>query len=353
MVVRLDWTDHRCCQTNVRDELRGRTAGAKAAENCILAFPCAETVTIIALYGTYRCRPTNSQGLPNTMEMQAVGTFDDGGREPYPEDLYDTIGLAEYVPTMADIGPDDVAFFSEHGYLAVEQWLSPGRLDTVVDALMALLDGANPDFKGVVYEKIARDHDLAGMPATRKQDFVRKFWHFVEFHPSLMDLALDPELLGVVKSLIGETPLLFQDMALLKPPRIGREKPWHQDHAYFNYDLDTRVAGVWIALDEATEDNGCMVIVPGSHRKGPVIHFRRRDWQICDTDARQDPPVAVPLPPGGALFFASMLHHGTPTNRSDSRRRAVQFHYCPESARKQAHEKRLQVFGAEGKDVTC
>lgn len=287
------------------------------------------------------------------MEIQAVGTFDDGGREPYPEGLYDTVGLAEYVPTMADIGPDEVAFFSENGYLAVEQWLSPSRLDTALDALMSLLDGANPDFKGVVYEKIARDHDLVGMPATRKQDFVRKFWRFVEFHPSLMELALDPELLGVVKSLIGETPLLFQDMALLKPPRIGREKPWHQDHAYFNYDLDTRVAGAWIALDEATEDNGCMVIVPGSHRKGPVIHFSRRDWQICDTDARQDPPVAVPLPPGGVLFFASLLHHGTPTNRSDSRRRAVQFHYCPESARKQAHEKRLQVFGAEGKDVTC
>ena len=56
-------------------------------------------------------------------------------------------------------------------------------------------------------------------------------------------------------------------MALLKPPR-GREKPWHQDHAYFNLPLDTPIVGVWIALDEATPENGCMHVIPGSHREG-------------------------------------------------------------------------------------
>ena len=55
--------------------------------------------------------------------------------------------------------------------------------------------------------------------------------------------------MGVVRRIIGEEPMLFQDMALLKPPRVGREKPWHQDHAYFDLELRTRVVGVWIALD--------------------------------------------------------------------------------------------------------
>ena len=62
------------------------------------------------------------------MEMQAVGTFDDGGREPYPEGLYDTVGLAEYVPTLADVGPEEVEFFRDNGYLAVEQWLPAPRV---------------------------------------------------------------------------------------------------------------------------------------------------------------------------------------------------------------------------------
>ena len=121
-----------------------------------------------------------------------------------------------------------------------------------------------------------------------------------------------PELLDVVSRVIGAPPALFQDMALLKPPRIGREKPWHQDHAYFDLPLDTPVVGVWIALDRATTDNGCMTIIPGSHRRGPVVHFQRRDWQICDTHVDNRGALAVPLEPGGCLLFSSFMHHGTP-----------------------------------------
>ena len=49
----------------------------------------------------------------------------------------------------------------------------------------------------------------------------------------------------------------------------GREKPWHQDKAFFEIDVTSPVVGVWIALDEATPDNGCMHVIPGSHLEGP------------------------------------------------------------------------------------
>ena len=84
---------------------------------------------------------------------------------------------------------------------------------------------------------------------------------------------------------MDDAPVLFQEMALLKPPK-GREKPWHQDCAYFNYPLGTTIIGVWIALDHADANNGCLHILPGTHREGPVNHFKRRDWQICDTDVQ-------------------------------------------------------------------
>lgn len=153
--------------------------------------------------------------------------------------------------------------------------------------------------------------------------------------------------------LVGDTPELFQDQALLKPPLIGREKPWHQDNAYFNVPPETAVVGVWIALDEATPENGCMYVIPGSHRAGPVIHFKRRDWQICDTDVAADAAWTVPLEPGGCLIFHGLLHHGTPPSRSPQRRRALQFHYKPAGATQIAAEQRLAIFGSEGKDVTC
>ena len=182
---------------------------------------------------------------------------------------------------------------------------------------------------------------------------MRKFFNFVEFAPRMKALSEHAELLDVVSRVIGSPPELFQDMALLKPPRIGREKPWHQDHAYFDLPLDTPVVGVWIALDRATTENGCMTIIPGSHRRGPVVHFQRRDWQICDTHVDNRAALAVPLEPGGCLLFSSFMHHGTPTNTATERRRALQFHYAPADAPGISKEQRMAVFGAEGKSVTC
>ncbi len=166
-------------------------------------------------------------------------------------------------------------------------------------------------------------------------------------------MAFDPALIHLVTELVGETPAIFQNMALRKPPHIGREKPWYQDHAYFDLPLTTTVVGVWIVLDEATTEKGCMVIYPGSHRAGPMIHFCRRDWQICDTHTRNTALLVVPLKPGGALFFHSLMQHGTPANNSPHRRRAAQFHYAPASAQNGTQESRLAIFGSEGKDVTC
>ena len=158
----------------------------------------------------------------------------------------------------------------------------------------------------------------------------------------------------VVSALMyGKKPDLFQSMALLKPPRIGREKPWHQDQAYFDYPLDTPVVGVWVALHETTPENGCMHVLSGAHHDGPLIHFKRRDWQICDKEMLGRKAVAVPLKPGGLLFFDGLLPHGTPTNHSDRQRWALQMHYFPEGTTKIPTEDRLGIFGSEGKDVTC
>ena len=123
--------------------------------------------------------------------------------------------------------------------------------------------------------------------------------------------------------------------------------------AYFNLPLETTVVGVWIALDEATADNGCMMVIPGSHKKGAQIHFRRRDWQICDTDVARGVALSVPLKPGSCLLFHGLIHHGTPANRTDQRRRALQYHYCSAHAEEMPTAYRLEHFGSEGKDVEC
>jgi len=163
----------------------------------------------------------------------------------------------------------------------------------------------------------------------------------------------EPTMLSIVRHLLGCAEVeLYQAMALLKPPAGGREKPWHQDHAYFDLPLDTPVVGVWIAIDAATLDNGCMHLLDGGHRAGPRPHFAIRDWQLCDAEMLGVDSVAVPLAPGGALFFDGLLPHGTPTNLSQSRRRAVQLHFCPAGSRRVSKAERFSVFGDRG-TFTC
>ena len=279
--------------------------------------------------------------------------YDYGTTSDYEPDLYHYDGIADGVDGFDSVTDEQVALFHEQGYLAVHNAFNAAEVKSALDGLLHLLAGGVPDFKGVMYERAADGVPVDEMAPAQKQDYVRKFMWFVKHDERLAALAHHPQLLAVIERIMGEAPVLFQDMALLKPPKFGREKPWHQDHAYFELPLEARVVGCWIALDEATTENGCMIVIPGTHRQGPVVHFKRRDWQICDTHVNNQGAVAVPLKPGGCLLFSSLIHHGTPTNVSTRRRRAVQYHYRPQSAPKTSVEERLAIFGEEGKDVTC
>lgn len=272
-----------------------------------------------------------------------------GDGQQYPADLYRPNSFAPLWPSVAAVDAAAIAFYREHGYLAVADVFSDQDVATALEALSDLVGGRNESYNEVYLEAAAR----ADLPPELVLDQVRKLFRFVQFDERLNHLAHHSNVLDIGARLLGRQLRLFQDMALLKPPQIGREKPWHQDHAYFDLELSEEVVGVWIALDEATVENGCMQFLDGGHKQGPMLHWKRRDWQICDSDMQGRHSVACPLHPGGAVFFSSLLPHGTPQNNSADRRRALQFHYCAVDAKATSTETRLAVFGSEGKDVSC
>ena len=198
-------------------------------------------------------------------------------------DLYNTSQKANYLDSFSDIDDAQVALFHKQGYLAIRKAFSSKQIQTAGQAMWDLIDGKNPDFPGVQAEPGKRQ-GFDALQGEIRRDAVRKIWKFVEYDQRLNALPQDPALLSVLSRLQNDTPVLFQDMGLIKPPHIGTEKPWHQDCAYFDYPTDTAVVGVWIAIDPATEENGCLHLIPGSHHQGPEPHFSRRDWQICDTE---------------------------------------------------------------------
>ena len=159
---------------------------------------------------------------------------------------------------------------------------------------------------------------------------IRKFGDFTDASPALLRAAMSARLHAVLDALMGQGRVLLQEMALVKPPRVSGDKPWHQDAAYFRGSDPGLMFGVWIALDPATRENGCMEVIPGSHLRGPAPHVPAEDINLCTIRpdlVRLADRVALPMEPGDVLIFHSLIHHYTAANRSDRRRRALQFHY--------------------------
>jgi phytanoyl-CoA hydroxylase len=175
---------------------------------------------------------------------------------------------------------------------------------------------------------LEKGFDPAGKTPEEIELRVRKYWGFSgESETFKRILRPGGRLRSVVDALLGADPILFQEMALVKPPFIGSEKPWHQDNAYFSVAPLDAILGVWIALDDAGLENGCMHVIPGAHREGAVRHHHGFDCEIDPTLLPVERAVPVPVPAGEAMFFYGMLPHETPPNRSPERRRALQFHY--------------------------
>lgn len=281
-----------------------------------------------------------------------------------------TLSLASRFPVCpTELSPEQIAQFQRDGYLAFTAVLSDEEVENAKAALSELVlrvarhpdVNPTPTFWGVKGDRVAVQFEPGYNPPPPSEadaDIelkVRKLMWFCDEHPHLGGLSEGhPHIAGVLQSLIGADPILFQDMALVKPPFIGSEKPWHQDNAYFSVTPLEAVVGVWIALDEATVANGCMHVLPGAHREGARRHHHDRDCEIVPERVEPERATPVELPPGGAMFFAGMLPHQTPPNSSPDRRRALQFHYRSADSTIISQEEYNRVFAeADGTPASC
>jgi Phytanoyl-CoA dioxygenase (PhyH) len=296
-----------------------------------------------------------------------------------PRSLYfarDRLPAIAYAGAISDGGR---RAYDTDGVLLVHTVFEPVDVEAAKTELAAMTLADHPGCEAIWYEggirahiplDATKDHGAAAgalsdpfalgqesdrlptVPRETRARYVRKLMGFLDTHAALHAIAWHPRLISLVRAMLGDAPRLLQEMAMIKPPG-GREKPWHQDHAYFNVGLDERIIGVWIPLEEATPENGCMYAIRGGHKAGPRPHFKLRDWQLCDTDVEGDTRVALPMQPGEVMIFDGKLPHGTPVNRTNDFRWALQFHYIAAAAAETSDDARLAAFGAEGKGVTC
>lgn len=157
--------------------------------------------------------------------------------------------------------------------------------------------------------------------------------------PAFERALREPALVALARAL-GAT-VLFQDHVISKPPGTGVEVAWHQDRAYWPLSAP-RGATVWVALDDADEENGCLRYLPGTHLLGErrAADFTRgaeqparSDLPPIDAAPRAHEAIAVPLAAGEAVVHDPLVWHMSPPNRSARPRRAWSITLVSEDAR--------------------
>jgi ectoine hydroxylase-related dioxygenase (phytanoyl-CoA dioxygenase family) len=219
---------------------------------------------------------------------------------------------------------EDVAFYREQGYLIVPSVLSPEELARLRAAVDRIVVGAS---------RVSRNDDVYDLEDTHtaERPRVRRIKAPHKVDPLFYELLRADKLLEPMKALLGPA-VRFQNSKLnMKSAGFGAAVEWHQDWAYYPYTNDD-VLALGVLLDDFAEDNGAMMVIPGSH-KGP-IYDHHVDGVFCGgmdpTRVDVDFAKAVPLyaPAGSMTLHHARTIHGSALNRSGRSRNFLLYETC-------------------------
>lgn len=220
---------------------------------------------------------------------------------------------------MARLSEAEVAQYEREGWVVPAFSLSAARVSAMQQALEDLL-AKNP---GVRPEKLVSAH-IEGDNGEGVQGVA-----------AFLELARDPEIVELVSGVIGDDVILWGCHVFCKPPAEGYETPWHQDGHYWPIrPLATCTA--WVALEPSTRENGCLRVIPGSHRDHTLHPHLREDRDDLTLSQRLDTAhfdeasaVDIELQPGQMSLHDVYMIHGAAANRSTQRRTGVALRYMP------------------------
>ena len=221
------------------------------------------------------------------------------------------------------LSDSQVKTFRAAGHVTVSDVLTPEQVNAALDDITHWGD----EF----LENLADDQKQWYLEQKGQASALRKLDNPAFHRPVFQQLAKSENVVAMVEQLIGSGVSVFFSQVFCKPPEIGGPKPVHQDNFYFGpNDLDATLT-VWIALDTATEQNGCLFYGDGSNL-GPVHpHIAPKgepfNLQVTPEVLHQYAMTPAPVPSGGISFHHGNTWHQSSANTSDHARRAVAFHY--------------------------
>lgn len=217
---------------------------------------------------------------------------------------------------------EQIAFYREQGYLGVENVLSQRE----VDDLRRVTDAFVEKSREVVEHTEVFDLEPGHTPENPK---LRRLKSPIEQHEVYRNALHHEKILDAVSQLIGYGLRCNGNKLNMKQPGYGSPVEWHQDWAFYPHTNDDLLA-VGVVLDDMTEDNGPLLVIPGSH-EGPV-YDHHLDGHFCG--AVTDPTFSdkgttpVMVKAGGITIHHVRMLHGSVSNTSDRPRRLLLFQYC-------------------------
>ncbi len=229
-------------------------------------------------------------------------------------------------PGLRYLSEDQLLSFIINGFLFVENVLSADEVKVLSDRsdMIAAGEADHVPETSLQLEPVFREGEK---PVENQVLSTRKLYDIAIYDPVMWQHAVNKKIVDIIADLLGTDDIkLYGDQLFMKPPQVGTEVPWHQDSASWRDIFPMELVSAWTAIDEATEENGCLTYIPGTHRWG-MMHKDKVKWFSSEFGSDQWPIISAPLKPGSISFHHSLALHHTSANLSGKRRRGYSVHY--------------------------
>jgi len=219
---------------------------------------------------------------------------------------------------------EEVQFFYENGYLVVRNAIDLDVIEQVRDAAGELQERYS-DYcqeEGIHYtspEAKSFEEMLNGTASSQGEAVLWRIDDLQQRLPEVAVLKRLPFVHNAMAALLGEELLQYNESFVTKPPRVGQPVLWHQDPSFKIKRTHDPISTIDIYLDKTDEENGCIWVVPGTHKQGVIDVGTLTDQHGFDL------PGAIPvvMEPGDVAFHDNGCLHGSKANPSDRQRRII------------------------------
>jgi phytanoyl-CoA hydroxylase len=227
--------------------------------------------------------------------------------------------------SAGNISRDNVSFYRDYGFLIANDALNKSEINELKKETAEIFRGKRGAVEGLV--------DVADNETD--ENVLKKYLaiHFPHKMSAIVKKYLShPHILNVLTELVSPNVKCMQSMLFVKAPGKAGQA-WHQDE-FFIPTRDKSLIGAWIAIDDATIDNGCLWIIPGSHKPGIIMQrVSNRDQEFADTDTInvddiKAKPIPIEVKSGSIVYFNGYVLHSSLKNKTDNNfRMALVNHY--------------------------